>query len=137
MANAQELVKKLGQKETAKKKEYSRASEWPKCSKPGCPLWTTIKEASPTCGHHHRTHGMEADCITEAIKEFVPYLNKYKEMVYWDVRTWREREAQIMGWEVLPATKHEMDNPTLYLNRFKSWIDKGIKERAEEIYQGY
>lgn len=120
----------------AKAKEYGRASEWPKCSKPGCPLWTTIKEASPTCGHHHRTHGRDAECITEAIKEFIPYINKYKEMIHWNVRTWREREAQIMGWEVLPATKFEMDNPTLYLNRLNAFINSGIKSRAEEIYKG-
>lgn len=136
---AEELVKNLGRKELQEKKakEYASASEWPKCSKAGCPLWTTIKEDQPTCTHHHRTHGQESDCITHAIKEFVPYINKYSQMIHWNVRTWREREVQIMGWPVLPATKFEMDNPSVYLIRFKEFIDKGIKKRAEDIYQGY
>ena len=138
MATMNELVSKVStNKKNEKSKDYARASEWPKCWIAGCPLMTTIKAERPTCTHHHRTHGFEAECITGAIKEFLPYHQKYAEMIRWNVRTWREREAQIMGWPVLPATKFEMDNPTLYLNRLKDFIDKGIKERAEEIYKGH
>jgi hypothetical protein len=138
MKKASELVKNLGKKaeETQKKKDYSRASEWPKCSKAGCPLWSTIKDDVPTCGHHHRTNGLQADSITEAVKEHVNYINKYKEMCRWDVRQWREKAPQIMGWPVLPATQEEMDLPTLYLQRLHAWINSSIKKRAEEIYQG-
>lgn len=41
-----------------------------------------------------------------------------------------------MGWPVLPATADEIDRPTVYLNKFKKFIDDRIKERAEEIYKG-
>jgi len=134
MANAKDLVRKLGNKEDSRKKEYQRASEWPKCFIAGCPLPTTIKADNCTCTHHYRQFGYEAECTTEAIKEFLPYIRKYGEMLRWNVRVWREREPQIMGWPVLPATKEEMDRPTMYLNRLKIFIDKGIKSRAEEIY---
>lgn len=127
---------KTGYQKTSKAKEYAHASEWPKCSIAGCPLPTTIKDDKPTCGYHHRQHGLNADCITEAVKENHGFIKKYNEMIHWNVRTWNERAPQIMGWPVLPATKLEMDLPTLYLNRLKKFIDATIKERAEEIYQG-
>ena len=118
-----------------KSKDYSRASEWPKCSHAGCPLQTTIKAESCTCSYHYREHGHNAQCITEAVKEFAPYLRKYGEMIHWSVRQWRDKESQIMGWPVLPATRDEMTLPTKYLTRLKIFIDKGIKKKAEEIYQ--
>ncbi len=133
-----ELVNKVkvGKDKTSKAKEYAHASEWPKCSHAGCPLPTTIKAETLTCGYHYRQHGHNAECITEAIKESLPYINKHKQMIWWNVRQWKEKRAQIRGWEVLPATKEEMDFPTNYLNRLKGWIDARIVERAEEIYQG-
>jgi hypothetical protein len=131
------LIKDLGKGKSDKAKEYAHASEWPKCSHAGCPLPTTIKAETCTCGYHYREHGLNATCITEAIKEFIPYLNKYNEMIFWDVRTWKERKNQIMGWNVLPATEDEMAFPTSYLTRLKTWIDKSIITRAEEIYIGH
>lgn len=128
---------KVGKDKNSKAKEYAHASEWPKCSHAGCPLPTTIKAETLTCGYHYREHGLNSTCITEAIKEFQPYLTKYREMIYWNVRQWKEKRHQIMGWPVLPATEDEMNFPTNYLNRLKSWIDNGIKERAEEIYMGH
>ena len=119
-----------------KSKEYAKASEWPKCSAAGCPLMTTIKAESSTCTYHYREHGYNAECITQAVKEFAPYLNKYREMIYWNVRQWKEKRAQIMGWPVLPATELEMNWPNMYLIRLKKFIDDGIVERSEEIYQG-
>lgn len=136
MNKAKDLVRKLGKKEESKAKEYQRASEWPKCYIAGCPLPTTIKDDNCTCTHHHKKRGFEADCITEAIKENLAFIKKYGEMIHWNVRTWREREVEIMGWPVLPATKFEMDNPSLYLNRLHAFITARINERAEEIYQG-
>ena len=117
-----------------KAKEYAHASEWPKCTIAGCPLPTTIKDDKLTCTYHHRTHGFECECITEAIKENLPYIKKYGEMIRWNVRVWNERRNQIMGWPVLPATPLEMDLPTLYLNRLKGFIDKQIEDRSDEIY---
>lgn len=137
MKNMNELVAgvNVNKNKNARAKEYAHASEWPKCTVAGCPLPTTIKDDKCTCTHHHRTHGFEAECITEAVKEYLPYIRKHNEMIRWNVKTWREREAQIMGWPVLPATQFEMNNPTMYLIRLKAFIDKGIKEKAEEIYQ--
>ena len=123
-----------GKDKNSKAKEYQRASEWPNCSCPDCPMPTTIKAANCTCGYHYGQHGYNADCTTEAIKEFKPYINKLNEMIYWDVRIWKERKSQIMGWPVLPATAGEMERPTLYLTRLRTWIDKGIKAKSEEIY---
>lgn len=117
-----------------KAKEYAKASEWPKCCIAGCPLQTTIKDDRPTCNYHHRENGYSATCITEAVKEFAPYLKKYAEMIHWNVRQWKENEPKMMGWPVLPATRLEMDLPTLYLTRFKKFIDDGIKNKADEIY---
>lgn len=121
-------------KKESKAKDYARASEWPKCSHAGCPLQTTIKADNCTCSYHYREHGHNALCITEAVKEFAPHLKKYGQMIYWNVRQWKEKREQIMGWPVLPATEDEMNLPTKYLNRFKKWIDNGIKEKAEEYY---
>ncbi len=118
-----------------KSKEYSYASEWPKCSHAGCPLQTTIKAETCTCTYHYREHGYNAKCITEAVKEFAPFLKKYGQMIHWNVMQWKEKREQIMGWPVLPATEDEMTLPTKYLNRFKKFIDKGIKVKAEEIYK--
>lgn len=134
----QELVSKVkvGKDKTSKAKEYAHASEWPKCSHAGCPLPTTIKAETLTCGYHYREYGLNAECITQAVTENLAYLNKYKQMIYWNVRTWKERRSQIMGWNVLPATEDEMNFPTNYLNRLKDWVDNRIVERAEEIYQG-
>lgn len=138
MKNMNELVAgvKVNKDKNAKAKEYAHASEWPKCSHADCPLPTTIKAETLTCGYHYRQHGYNAQCITEAVKEFQPYLKKYGEMIYWNVRQWKEKRAQMMGWPVLPATSAEMDYPNSYLTRFKAWIDTSITERAEEIYQG-
>ena len=122
-------------KKSDREKEYSKASEWPKCSHAGCPLQTTIKADACTCTYHYQEHGHNAQCITEAVKEFAPYLKKYGEMIQWNVKQWREKESQIMGWPVLPATREEMNWPNKYLHRLKSFIDKGIKKKAEEIYQ--
>ena len=134
----QELVAgvQTGKGKSDKAKQYAHASEWPKCTHAGCPLPTTIKAETLTCGYHYREHGHSAECITKAIMENLSYINKYKQMIFWDVRMWKERRAQIRGWEVLPATEEEMNFPTNYLSRFKTWIDKHITERAEEIYQG-
>lgn len=132
-----EMVSKVSvNKKSDKAKDYARFNEWPKCCAPGCPLQTTIKDDKPTCTYHHRQNGRSAECITEAVKEFAPYIKKYGEMIYWNVRQWKDKRSQIMGWPVLPATEDEMSLPTLYLNRLKKFIDDGIKERAEEIYQG-
>lgn len=129
------LVKGLGKKHGDKQKEIKAYSEWPKCTRAGCPLMTTIKCDDLTCSYHFRLRGYEADCMTEAIKENIPYINKLKEMTYWNVRTWHEKKAQLMGWPVLPATEQEMDLPTLFLNRFKKWIDKKIEEDKESKYR--
>lgn len=118
-----------------KSKEYARASEWPKCSAPGCPLQTTIKAESCTCGYHYREHGFNAQCITEAVKEYAPHLRKYGEMIYWNVRQWKENRPQLLGNVYLPATEAELSYPNGYLTRFKNWIDSSITERASEIYQ--
>lgn len=136
MKNMNQLVAgvKSGKEKSEKTKEYQRASEWPKCFIAGCPLPTTIKAENCTCAYHHRQYGFEAECTTEAIKEHLPYLKKYAEMIRWNVRIWREREAQIMGWNVLPATKEEMERPTMYLNRLIAFIGDSIKKRAEELY---
>lgn len=132
-----ELVSKVNNGKHSKAKEYAHASEWPKCSHAGCPLPATIKEANITCTYHHREHGFNAECITEAVKEFVPYINKNNEMIHWDVRQWKERRDSLMGWPVLPATSEEINLPTLYINRLKKWIDTGILKRADEIYNGH
>ena len=132
-----ELVNKVSVGKTSKAKEYAHASEWPKCSHAGCPLPTTIKDDKQTCGYHHREHGYNAECITEAIKENHGFIKKYNEMIYWNVRTWNERAPQILGWPVLPATELEMQLPTLYLTRLKKFIDEKITARAEDIYQGH
>lgn len=136
-ATMQDMVNAVSvNKKNDKAKDYARASEWPKCCVAGCPLQTTVKDDRPTCTYHHRENGRNAECITEAVKEFQPYIAKYGQMLHWNVRQWIENEPKIMGWPVLPATRLEMDLPTLYLNRFKKFIDDGIKERAEQIYRG-
>lgn len=135
MQKASELVKNLKSHKSDKKKGVAFASIWPKCSHAGCPLQTTVKAETVTCTYHYREHGLNAECITEAVKEFAPHFKKYSEMIYWNVREWKDKKAQIMGWPVLPATEEEMDLPTLYLNRFKKFIDSGIKKKAEEFYQ--
>jgi hypothetical protein len=132
-----DLVSKVSTNKTSKAKEYAHASEWPKCTVAGCPLPTTIKDDKQTCGYHHREHGYNAECITEAIKENHGFIKKYNEMIYWNVRTWNERAPQILGWPVLPATELEMQLPTLYLTRLKKFIDEKITARAEDIYQGH
>ena len=136
MASMNELVAgvKVGKGRSDKAKEYAHAMEWPKCSHNGCPLPTTIKAETVTCGYHYREHGLNAECITEAILEYRSYLVKYNEMIYWNTRQWKEKRAQMMGWPVLPATKEEMDWPNKYLIRLKVWIDAGIKKKAEEYY---
>jgi len=137
--NMNELVAgvKTGKGRSDKAKEYAHAMEWPKCSHAGCPLPTTIKAETVTCGYHYREHGLNAECITGAVVEYQEYLKKYNEMIYWNVRQWKEKRNQMMGWPVLPATEAEMDYPNSYLTRFKDWIDNSIKQRAEEIYTGH
>jgi len=138
MTNMSKLMAgvKTGTGRSDKAKEYAQASEWPKCSHVGCPLQTTIKAETCTCSYHYREHGYNAECITEAVKEFEGYLKKYTQMIRWNVSTWKEKRPQIMGWDVLPATEFEMTFPTQYLIRFKKWIDMSIVERATEIYKG-
>ena len=122
---------------SSKAKEYASASEWPPCTVAGCPLPTTIKDDRCTCGYHHRENGFMADCITEAINENLSFIKKYNSMLFWNVREWKEKAPRIMGWPVLPATQEEIDLPTRYLWRLKDFIDKNIKERSSEIYQGH
>lgn len=126
-----------GKNRGEKAKEYAAYSEWPKCTAPDCPLPTTIKDDRCTCGYHHRENGFMADCITEAIKENLAYIKKYNSMLYWNVRQWKEKAPQIMGWPVLPATQSDINLPTVYLAKFKKFIDDSINERASEIYQGH
>ena len=117
-----------------KAKEYAHASEWPKCSHAGCPLPTTIKAETLTCGYHYREHGLSAECVTEAIKDHTVLLNKYNQMLFWDIKKWNESRAAIMGWPVLPATEEELGFPTAYLSKLKNHIDKSIKDKSVEIY---
>lgn len=124
----------VGKGRNDKAKEYAHASEWPKCSKAGCPLPTTIKAETLTCGYHYREHGLSAECVTEAIKEHTVLLNKYNQMLRWDIKRWNESRPQIMGWPVLPATEEELNFPTAYLNKLKTFIDTSIKKRGDEIY---
>ena len=136
MKNMNELVAgvAVGKTRNAKSKEYAHASEWPKCSIAGCPLPTTIKAETCTCGYHYREHGLSADCITEAIKEHTFLLNKYNQMLFWDIKKWNESRAAILGWAVLPCTEEELNFPTMYLIKLKSHIDKGIVSKGKEIY---
>lgn len=137
MASMKDMVSgvSVGKGRSDKAKEYAAALEWPKCQHSGCPLPTTIKAETVTCTYHYREHGLNAECITEAVIEFQPYIRKYGEMIYWNVRQWKEKRPQMMGWPVLPATSAEMDYPNSYLTRFKKWIDSGIVKKADEIYQ--
>ncbi len=131
-----ELVSKVhtGSGRTSKAKEYAHASEWPKCSHAGCPLYTTIKDDTLTCLYHHREHGLSAECITEAIKENTVLLNKYYQMLRWDIKKWNESRAAILGWAVLPTTEEELGFPTAYLTKLKDHIDKSIKDKSIEFY---
>lgn len=124
----------VGKTRNAKSKEYAHASEWPKCSIAGCPLPTTIKAETCTCGYHYREHGLSADCITEAIKEHTFLLNKYNQMLFWDIKKWNESRNAILGWPVLPCTEEELNFPTMYLIKLKNHIDKGIVSKGKEIY---
>lgn len=123
-------------KSNGRAKAYAHASEWPQCSHAGCPLPTTNKAMTVTCGYHYREHGHNAECITEAIKENITFIHKYSEMIFWNARQWNERKAELLGSIVLPATEKEIQLPSLYLDKFKKWMDNKIKVRAEEIYQG-
>ena len=133
--SASELVKNLKSNKEDKAKGIAAASIWPKCSHAGCPLPTTIKAETVTCTYHYREHGYNAQCITEAIKEFEGIIKKHNQMIFWNVREWKDKKAQIMGWPVLQATEQEMELPTLYIRRLKKWIDKSIVVKAEEIYK--
>lgn len=131
---AADLVRDLKSHKNTKSKSHDYQI-WPKCSHAGCPLQTTIKAENCTCTYHYREHGFSAECITESVKEHANYLKKHREMIYWNVREWKDKKNQLMGWPVLPATEQEMDLPTLYLTRLKTWINKSIKEKAEEFYK--
>ena len=132
-----ELVSKVqvNKKSNTRAKEYAHASEWPMCTHAGCPLPVTIKSENLTCGYHHRMHGFESECMTKAVIEHLPYIIKNNEMIYWNVRQWKEKAPQILGWPVLPATELEMELPTLYLTRLRTFIDNGIKTMSEELYR--
>jgi hypothetical protein len=132
-----ELVAGVKVNKSSKSRDIARASEWPNCCHTGCPLPTTIKADRPTCTYHFKENGYSAECITEAVKEHHGYIKKLHQMIYWDTRQWRDKKPQLQGWAVLPATEQEMELPTLYIKRFQKWIDKSIKTRAEEIYQGH
>lgn len=136
MTSMADLVSKVnvGKAKNSKAKEYAHASEWPKCSHAGCPLPTTIKAETVTCGYHYREHGLSAECITEAIKEHTFLLNKYNQMIRWDIKKWNESRSAIMGWPVLPATEEELNFPTMYLSKLKSHIDKSIMNKGKELY---
>ena len=136
MKSMNELVSGMavGKTRNAKAKEYAHASEWPKCSHAGCPLSTTIKDDTLTCLYHHREHGLSAECITEAIKEHTILLNKYYQMLRWDIKKWNESRAAIMGWPVLPATEADLNFPTAYLVKLKNFIDNSIKDKSVEFY---
>ena len=125
---------RAGKDKNAKAKEYAHASEWPKCSHAGCPLPTTIKAETLTCGYHYREHGLSAECVTEAIKEHTFLLNKYNQMLFWDIKKWNESRSAILGWAVIPTTEAELGFPTEYLIKLKDYIDKGIKRKGDEIY---
>jgi len=127
---------KTGTGRSDKSKEYARSAEWPKCFHAGCPLQATIKADNVTCTYHYKEHGFNAECITKAVTEFEGYLNKHHQMIFWDVKAWKEKRAQLMGWAVLPATEFEITFPTAYLTRFRIWIDRSIKEKADELYHG-
>ena len=133
MKSMNELVTKNTGR-NSKAKEYAHASEWPKCQTVNCPLPTTIKADTKTCGYHYKERGFSAECITAAIHENLAFIKKHNEMIFWNVRIWNERKHQIMGWPVLPATEEEMNLPTLYINRLKQFIDKSITDRATELY---
>jgi len=137
MKSMNELVSgvKVGKGRSETAKEYARSAEWPKCFNAGCPLQATIKADNATCTYHYREHGLHAECITEATKEYEGYLKKYTQMIHWNVTTWKEKRNQMMGWNVLPATEEEMNWPNKYLNRFKTWIDTSIREHAEKVYR--
>lgn len=136
MKSMNELVSSVAvnKGKNSKAKEYAAASEWPKCSHAGCPLPTTIKAETVTCGYHYREHGLSAECITEAIKEHTFILNKYNQMLRWDIKKWNESRAAIMGWPVLPATEEELNFPTMYLNKLKKHIDTSIMNKGKELY---
>lgn len=134
--SATELVRGLKTQKESKDHSFKQ-TEWPDCYFHNCPLQATIKADNTTCSYHFRAQGDYANCVTQAINEFNPQLKKYGEMIYWDVKTWQKRAPQIMGWTVLPATKDEISLPTLYLTRFKAWIDKSIKDRADEIFNAF
>lgn len=136
MKNMNELVSGMavGKTRNAKSKEYAHASEWPKCSIAGCPLPTTIKAETCTCGYHYREHGLSADCITEAIKEHTFLLNKYNQMLFWDIKKWNESRNAILGWAVLPVTEEELGFPSMYLSKLKNHIDASIVSKGKEIY---
>ncbi len=136
MATMNELVSAVavGKTRNAKAKEYAHASEWPKCSHAGCPLPTTIKSDTVTCGYHYKEHGLSAECVTEAIKEHTFLLKKYNQMIRWDIKKWNESRAAIMGWAVLPATEEELNFPTMYLSKLKKHIDTSIVNKSKELY---
>jgi hypothetical protein len=72
--------------------------------------------------------------IRGAIKEHTFLLNKYYQMLRWDIKKWNESRSAIMGWNVLPATEADLNFPTAYLVKLKSFIDNSIKEKSVEFY---
>ena len=121
-------------KKQKKDRSFEKPTEWPKCYHTGCPLTASIKAEVSTCTYHYGEQGASAQAVSKAVGECASYLAKYADMQTWDVKAWGRKAPHIMGWPVLPATEDEMKLPSLYLTRFRSWIDAKIKARASEIY---
>ena len=131
MANMRDMVRD----NTKAKKEYTPASEWPRCSAHGCPMMSTVKAANTVCQFHHGHNmgvgGSTWNAITEAIISHKGLIQKYANLVYTPASDWDMN--RMMGWEAFKMEEGEI--PSLYMTRLNLWIHKEINESATELLQ--
>lgn len=112
-----------------KKKEPERIK---KCQYFGCPLSSSSSGSQGNVCNFHETPDYAAD-VTQSIVKNKKFIDAYSKMVRWSNDEWFTNKNWLTTNPDCPMTEGEL--PTLYLQRFYTWLGEKIKSDSTDIIQ--
>ncbi len=115
-------------------RELKKVSSWGKCTASECQIDASINVGESLCSFHSGSERKYYPEITMAINEYMDDYKRFCSMVRWSAKTWEAKTPMLKADGKVDFS--DMDKvflPTVYIERFKRYLESTIKARANDL----